>query len=239
METLEETLQRGELELMGPDACPICLGFGRYKCVHCEEDGTCPTCEGEGFWDCSRCTATGQCVPYGQLHSVLQDIVLNGYRLQLWNLGVRSNRVNEQNRWQIAYQFAAPNGVIVFEGSDYGCPPDSSPSNHSTLRSLISFLTLRPGDTDDEYFKSYTERQWAFAQGDAEYISQWAHEPEHQEYCTHVDGIRWDCAPDCFVREFEFENWEAAQVQLEQESCAGFRIAEPGDGVSRPTEVPG
>jgi hypothetical protein len=49
--------------------------------------------------------------------------------------------------------------------------------SNETLRALLGFLTLKPGDTDREYFDDYTPAQMAFAQGDAEMLSLYSMEP--------------------------------------------------------------
>ena len=42
----------------------------------------------------------------------------------------------------------------------------------ATLRALLGFLTLRPGDTDADYFDGYTQRQRAFCEsGDCELLA--------------------------------------------------------------------
>lgn len=39
------------------------------------------------------------------------------------------------------------------------------------VRQLLSFLVLRPGDTDSEYFKGYTQEQLDFANEHGEILS--------------------------------------------------------------------
>jgi hypothetical protein len=60
---------------------------------------------------------------------------------------------------------------ILFEGEDMYCSPMHSIDSDQTVLGLMSFLTLRPGDTDSEYFEPYTPNQMAFAEGYAEYLS--------------------------------------------------------------------
>lgn len=58
---------------------------------------------------------------------------------------------------------------IVFEAEDYGCSPMHAIDGPECVIALLGFLTLRPGDTDKDYFNAYTERQLRFADehGDA------------------------------------------------------------------------
>lgn len=62
-------------------------------------------------------------------------------------------------------------GRVLFEGSDFCCSPLHCINSDECMNSLLGFLTLKPGDTDKEYFAEYTVDQMAFAEGDAEYLS--------------------------------------------------------------------
>ena len=76
--------------------------------------------------------------------------------------------------WRLAYRFFQVTGRInelIFEGEDYGCSPCDAIDSDASVASLMTFLTLRPGDTDDEYFEKYTERQLRFADEHAEALS--------------------------------------------------------------------
>ena len=68
-------------------------------------------------------------------------------------------------RARIGYELCAPNGIAVFRGVDFGPSPCHADDADETLRALLGFLTLRPGDTDREYFAAYTAEQLAFANG--------------------------------------------------------------------------
>ena len=71
---------------------------------------------------------------------------------------------------QIAYCLTDSAGV-VFVGRDFGCSPLDAIDSDVCLRSLMSFLSLRPGDTDREYFERYTARQMDFAERYGEELS--------------------------------------------------------------------
>jgi len=49
-----------------------------------------------------------------------------------------------------------------------------------TIAALLSFLSLRPGDTDDEYFDDYTEDQMEWAEMHGEELSWIAMEMEEK-----------------------------------------------------------
>lgn len=61
--------------------------------------------------------------------------------------------------------------VVLFEGDDYGVPGHECIDSDAAMRGLLSFLTLRPGDTDADYFASYTAEQLAFCDYHAEALA--------------------------------------------------------------------
>lgn len=91
-----------------------------------------------------------------------------GYTLSTWSIGPRGDR------WRLGYRFEAPGGKLLFQGDDFEVPAHAVIDSDDTLRSLLTFLTLRPGDTGRDYFDGYNAKQRAFAEGDAEYLQGWA-----------------------------------------------------------------
>ena len=65
-------------------------------------------------------------------------------------------------RIYIAYEMYN-DGKLLFSGSDYSPSPLISWDSLESALGLLGFLTLRPGDTDDEYFQNYTDlqKEWA------------------------------------------------------------------------------
>jgi hypothetical protein len=76
------------------------------------------------------------------------------------------------HRFYIGYRLTGPQGV-VFEGSDFSPSPMDAIDSDAALRGILGFLTLRPGDTDPEYFEDYTPAQLAFCETDAEALSRY------------------------------------------------------------------
>lgn len=108
---------------------------------------------------------------------VLRHVAIDlGYRLLTWDTGRMGYHVGRFGKHVLGYAFYAPDGSVLFSGEDYGCAPGHAIDSDDALRNLLGFLTLRPGDTDADYFASYTEAQHAFAASDAEYLSLWAHD---------------------------------------------------------------
>ena len=60
---------------------------------------------------------------------------------------------------------------VLFQGEDFHCSPMYAIDSDKALASLLAFLTLRPGDTDPEYFEKYTEKQLAYCALHAESLS--------------------------------------------------------------------
>lgn len=77
-------------------------------------------------------------------------------------------------RWQYAYKFEIkPHREsayrVLFEGKDmWG---HDAPESDRAQAAAMGWLTLRPGDTDDEYFESYTPEQLVYAIAYAESLS--------------------------------------------------------------------
>ena len=100
---------------------------------------------------------------------LLRDVDLDGYRLRLWD----TNDCDRLGRSRLRYELRSPANEVIFAGADFAASPLYSIDNDETVKALLGFLTLRPGDTDAEYFANYTERQLDFADTDAEALSLW------------------------------------------------------------------
>ena len=98
------------------------------------------------------------------------------FRLQLFDTG----RTNHYGKSVLAYEFAHQD-IIIFEGEDFACSPLHAIDSDETVASLLTFLSLRPGDTDDDYFVSYTPDQMVFALAYGEELSIIAYEMENPE----------------------------------------------------------
>ena len=92
--------------------------------------------------------------------------------------------------------------VPIFSGDDFYAPIGEVPEGVEAAESLMSFLTLGLGDTDDEYFECYTAAQREFARREAEGLQccvwdRWARHPSYMLalYCHRnrnriVEGVR-------------------------------------------------
>jgi hypothetical protein len=109
---------------------------------------------------------------------ILRDVALDGYRLTTWETGRRCS--TGQNL--IGFAFYEPGATVpLFLGEDYGCSPMDCIDSDACLRGLLGFLTLRPGDTDSEYFEKYTPEQLAWCIAEAEALAFWSFGPDDYE----------------------------------------------------------
>jgi hypothetical protein len=116
------------------------------------------------------------------------------YRLRTWDM----RRRYPTGQRIIGYKLTAPDGRTVFRGEDCGVAPSDAIDSDAALRGLLGFLTLKPGDTDDEYFERYTPDQRAFAESDAEELAMYCEHPDETGDTTgwwDFDAERW-CPPE-------------------------------------------
>lgn len=55
------------------------------------------------------------------------------------------------------------NNELLFSGNDFRSSPFHNQDDIESIISLLGFLTLKPGDTDEDYFEKYTENQMNWA----------------------------------------------------------------------------
>jgi hypothetical protein len=61
--------------------------------------------------------------------------------------------------------------TVLFEGEDFGNSPMHGIDSDEAVAGIMAFLTLRPGDTDPEYFADYTPAQLEYCSQHAEALS--------------------------------------------------------------------
>lgn len=87
--------------------------------------------------------------------------------LTMWDTG----RTICGGKYCIGYRLTMNGRKVIFEGEDFGCSPCHAIDSDAAVESLLSFLTLRPGDTDSDYFADYTPAQLDYCQQHAEALS--------------------------------------------------------------------
>lgn len=88
------------------------------------------------------------------------------FTLTTWDTGRRDNRGSTYQRYRLSMD-----GKPLFEGDDYSPSPTHASDGDAAIGALLGLLTMRPGDTDTDYFKDYTPEQLEFASQHAESLS--------------------------------------------------------------------
>lgn len=88
------------------------------------------------------------------------------YYLTMWD----THRTDTMGKSILGYELKH-DGQVLFSGEDFSCSPLHCIDSDECVRSLMTFLTLSPGDTDSEYFATYNEAQLDFARTDAPNLS--------------------------------------------------------------------
>ncbi len=97
----------------------------------------------------------------------------DGFQLELFD-----NYEIKYGKHILAYRFW-DGEALIFEGADYGCSPMHAIDSDGAVAGLLAFLSLKPGDTDSEYFEDYSPEQMAWCQGGrAEQLGCWVCEME-------------------------------------------------------------
>jgi hypothetical protein len=95
-------------------------------------------------------------------------------------LDVHDENIRRNGRDRLSYRLVMIEGghgsvprtrTVLFTGTDYGCSPLHSIDGDGSIAGLLGFLTLRPGDTDAEYFEAYTPEQLAYCDEHAETLA--------------------------------------------------------------------
>jgi hypothetical protein len=100
------------------------------------------------------------------------------FTLTMWDTG----RAGYGGKWLLGYRLTmterfnaefepARVRTVLFEGEDFGCSPLHAIDSDATVEGIMAFLTLRPGDTDADYFANYTPAQRDYCALHAEALS--------------------------------------------------------------------
>ena len=111
---------------------------------------------------------------------LIRTLRLNGTTLRIFDIFKRDSL----GKNIISYEFKVGRKVI-FSGEDFHCSPCHAVDSLATAYSLLSFLCLKPGDTDKEYFSEYTTEQMEWANSSkCEYLSFLVSEWEEKNGCN-------------------------------------------------------
>lgn len=102
----------------------------------------------------------------------------HGVTLHMWELPWSGSTTHVRIHYRLMH-----GRKCVFEASDYKVPPHRGIDSNGAVVTLLSFLTLQPGDTDKEYFDDYTEEQREWMQSDAcDMVKMYVYSVENKEY---------------------------------------------------------
>lgn len=105
----------------------------------------------------------------------------------------------------------------IFQGDDFQVSPMDDPGSRAAALSLLTFLCLKPGDTDEEYFKDYTPRQWAWVEsGDIEELDMMRlDEEEALRHISLVDDGTMDTVYHCSRCDSELRYSSESSIRLD------------------------
>ncbi len=87
------------------------------------------------------------------------------FELKIFDTGTYDRRGQTKLAYELVRLDAPPIGdKVLFAGGDFCGSPMYADNSDSTARSLLGFLTLKPGDTDADYFNEYSPEQLAWCQ---------------------------------------------------------------------------
>lgn len=90
----------------------------------------------------------------------METYKFDGYTLTL----EQTSRIDNYGHVMVRYTFRTPKGTLLFNGDDFGASPLHDPVGIESAKDLLSFLTVRKGDTDEDYFDNYTDEQIEFSE---------------------------------------------------------------------------
>lgn len=101
---------------------------------------------------------------------LMRSWTTDGFLVELYETGtmVGSHTAVGYRLYDVDYAIETGDASVVFEGTDYGVPSGQTIDGDRAVEGILGFLSLRPGDTDDEFFAGDTDRQtaWRIARGE-------------------------------------------------------------------------
>lgn len=108
----------------------------------------------------------------------LRRVTLRPYRpglphfsLHMWATTRQDHRGQTVIGYELRQHAKGAKPVTIFAGEDFAGSPMHADDADETVAALLGFLTLRPGDTDADYFETYTPEQLDFCAQHAEALS--------------------------------------------------------------------
>lgn len=94
------------------------------------------------------------------------------FDLRMWDTGKTDERGGSILGYTLSIRaHKGAKAILLFTGTDYHPSPCVAIDSDESVAGLMTFLTLRPGDTDSEHFEGYTPGQLAYCENHAETLS--------------------------------------------------------------------
>lgn len=108
----------------------------------------------------------------------------NGCTLRTWDAYSRCNT----GQRKIGYEFKSSAGEVIFRGEDIGVASSDAIDSDAATWGAVGWFTLKPGDTDSEFFDDYTPAQLEWCESsEAEELSLFVYDHESGD----TENIRW------------------------------------------------
>jgi len=99
------------------------------------------------------------------MKEVLRDVVLTETSVPMRLILYGPSGYDRLGKARLGYQLLRGTaGEVLFEGEDFSPGAMMALDGDKAILSLLSFLTLKLGDTDDEYFQNYSPAQLAWTE---------------------------------------------------------------------------
>lgn len=83
-----------------------------------------------------------------------------GFTLTVWD----THRIDGMGKAILGYRLS-DRGVLIFQGEDFHSSPMHAIDSLNVVEAILSFLTLKQGDVESEYFDEYTPTQLEWSRG--------------------------------------------------------------------------
>lgn len=112
---------------------------------------------------------------FGEIMKLLKYVKVAECRLAVWDTG------KYVTHHTLAYALWDGSGRLVFHGSDINHPMCALIDSDEMLRNVLGWLTLRPGDTDSDFFENYTPSQLKWVESaECEELQLWSIDPDDE-----------------------------------------------------------
>ena len=113
----------------------------------------------------------------------------DGFRVQL----LRMDKFNQEQPYRAYFSYRLyDDGVLIFSGKDFSPSPMWNYDSALTVGQFLGWMTLKPGDTDQEFFEKYTPLQIRWCQSRrADELASYAEELENKEALPELSC--WNC----------------------------------------------